>query len=77
MAATFATTGDGLRCTITLAPSERITGSADKTPKPAATATAALAAAAEVVVIGSEVGIATACRSARGRGATAECAHAG
>ena len=41
LAATFATTGEGLRCTITFAPSASTTGSAQVTPNPAATVTAA------------------------------------
>jgi hypothetical protein len=49
LAATFATTGDGVRWTITFAPSARITGSVHPIPKPAAAETAARAAAAEVV----------------------------
>src|ERR1022692_2111144 len=49
LAATFATTGDGLRWTITFAPSARTTGSAQATPRSAATGTAARAAAAETL----------------------------
>ena len=44
LAATLATTGAGLRYTITFAPSARITGSVQRTPRRAATLTAASAA---------------------------------
>src|ERR1700689_3167974 len=44
-AATLATTGDGRRCTITLAPLASTTGSELATPRPAATLTAARTAA--------------------------------
>src|ERR1700689_1644247 len=44
-AATLATTGDGRRCTITLAPSASTTGSELETPRSAATLTAARTAA--------------------------------
>jgi hypothetical protein len=57
LAATFATTGEGARRTITFAPSARTSGSVHLIPKPAAAETAARAAAAEVVK-----GVQTACR---------------
>ena len=43
LAATLATTGAGLRWTMTFAPSDRITGSVQATPRRAATVTAAVA----------------------------------
>ena len=46
LAGTFATSGDGARWTITLAPSARITGSTPVTPSAAAADTAARAATA-------------------------------
>ena len=51
LAATLATTGAGLRCTITFAPSARITGSVPRTPRLAATLTAAFVAAKAAGVI--------------------------
>src|ERR1700722_8183838 len=54
LAATFATNGDGVRWTITFAPSARMAGSTPVTPSAAAAETAARAASPAPLVAGTE-----------------------